>query len=89
VAILAILTKKKIVNAQSTEKHTKKELCIDVIRLSVVYVTGILACLLIDKSFSIGLLLIDLFMLAVYLIPFLQKTTISPNEKPSWGYCPR
>lgn len=73
VSILTVITKRKIVNSQSGKKYACREMILDVVRVLIVTIISLSANLLYGKEVPIWALLIDFFMLLVYLLPLLQK----------------
>ena len=73
VSILVVFTKRKIVNSQSGRKYAYREMILDVVRVLVVTIISLSANVLCGKEVSIWTLLIDVFMLLVYILPLLQK----------------
>lgn len=73
VTFLAIVTKRKIVNAQSGKKYAYREMLVDIVKMLIALVIAIIANRLYGKDVKIWSFLIDLFMLLVYLLPLLQK----------------
>lgn len=73
VTFLAIITKRKIVNAQNGKKYAYREMVVDIVKVLIALVIAIIANRLYGKDVNIWSFLIDLFMLLVYLLPLLQK----------------
>lgn len=73
ISILIVITKKKIVNGQSGEKFTKRELILDLLKVIVIATVALIANIVYGKDIPIGALIIDILMLIVYLLPLVQK----------------
>lgn len=72
-AILAMLTKQKIVNTQNSERAAIQEFVIDICRFCVIALVLYIGNISAIDSKSMWPLLIDASMLIVYVLPFLQK----------------
>lgn len=73
ISILVVITKKKIVNAQSGEKFALREMILDVLKVIVIAAVALIANIVCGKNIPIWTLIIDIFMLIIYLLPLMQK----------------
>lgn len=85
VSILVVITKKKVVNANSGEKFAIREMILDVFKVFIITVIALAANFLFDKKVPIWTLLIDVFMLIIYLLPLLQKNYDYAERKALMG----
>lgn len=72
VSVLVVITKRKIINAQSGKEYAYKEFIIDIVRFIFIAIIS-LAGSLYGNKIHVWPLIIDLFMLIVYILPFCQK----------------
>lgn len=73
ISILVVITKKKIVNSQSGKSYATREFFIDSFKIAIITLISIIANIVYDKNIPVWLLLIDVIMLVIYLLPFIQK----------------
>ena len=72
-SILVFITKKALVKPQNGEIHAKREMILDVVKVTSITTIALVANYICGKNIPIALLSIDIFMLIVYLLPLVQK----------------
>lgn len=85
VSILVVITKKKVIHANSGEKFAIREMILDVFKVFVITIMALVASFLCDKKVPIWTLSIDVFMLIIYLLPLLQKNYDYAERKALMG----
>lgn len=73
VSLLAVATKRKMINSRSGKKYAYREMFIDGIRIIIITIISLIANFVCGKDIKTGALAIDGFMMISYLLPLLQK----------------
>lgn len=85
VSILAVITKRKIVNCQSGRKYAYREMAVDGIRVILISIISFIANILWGNNVPVWSLIIDFFMMIIYLLPLLQKNYDYADRKAFGG----